>query len=345
MSPDLRLTRHRGVYAVTWIEQGERFRRSTGTSDPVEATRYLEAFRQARTAPKTITVSEVLDHHLKALEGRASGVVAMHQAKALRRHFGALLPMQVMQDAVDAYAEERIALGRKPWTVRSEIALLSTALNRAHKDRLIAERPRISMPPEGPARNRFLTHQQFAAVMAASPSHHVRLFLLLAISTGARASAILELTWDRVDFEAEQIDFRVNAFARMKGRAVAPMTPTIKAALSQAKAMSIGAHVIEQAGEPLARIVRGVKAAGVRAGLPWLSPHVLRHSAARWMAEEGVSMAEIAAVLGHKNSRVTESVYARFSPTYLKKAVAALDIGTLVPAATMDIRPIGKAKQ
>jgi hypothetical protein len=42
------------------------------------------------------------------------------------------------------------------------------------------------------------------------------------------------------------------------------------------------------------------------------------------MAEAGVSMPEIANVLGHSDSRITEAIYARFSPTYLKKAVSAL---------------------
>ncbi len=339
MPTEFKLTRHRGVFAVTYTdEKGERRRRTTGTADAVEAARFLEAYQRNMAAPKAISVSAILDHHLKALEGRASAKIAEHQAKPLRRAFGGLLPMQVTRDAVEAYVISRAAQGRKPWTIRSEVALLSTAFNRAMNDRLIAERPHVPIPAEGPARDLFLTREQFGAIMAACPSHHVKLFLLLAISTGARATAILELTWDRVDLDAGLIDLRKSVFARMKGRAVAPMTPTLKAALSKAKEMSIGPNVIEQAGEPLARIVRGVKAAGARVGLPWLSPHVLRHTAARWMAEEGVSMAEIAAVLGHKNSRVTEATYAKFSPSYLKKAVAALDVGTFAPAATMDIK-------
>jgi len=43
------------------------------------------------------------------------------------------------------------------------------------------------------------------------------------------------------------------------------------------------------------------------------------------MAEAGVSMSEISQYLGHSNTRVTESVYARYSPDYLKGAAKALD--------------------
>jgi len=43
------------------------------------------------------------------------------------------------------------------------------------------------------------------------------------------------------------------------------------------------------------------------------------------MAEAGVPMSEIAQYLGHSSTNVTERVYARFSPDYLRKAAAALD--------------------
>jgi integrase len=68
-----------------------------------------------------------------------------------------------------------------------------------------------------------------------------------------------------------------------------------------------------------------LKRAAVRAGVPWVTPHVFRHTAAVWMAEAGVPMPEIAAYLGHSDSRTTERVYAKFSPAYLRKASRALE--------------------
>lgn len=51
---------------------------------------------------------------------------------------------------------------------------------------------------------------------------------------------------------------------------------------------------------------------------------VTRLTAASWMAEAGIPMSEIAAVLGHRDSRTTERIYAKFSPDYLQRAVRAL---------------------
>ena len=52
--------------------------------------------------------------------------------------------------------------------------------------------------------------------------------------------------------------------------------------------------------------------------------NVLRHTAAVQMAEGGAPMSEIAAVLGHSDSRITERVYAKYSPGYLAKAVGKI---------------------
>lgn len=43
-----------------------------------------------------------------------------------------------------------------------------------------------------------------------------------------------------------------------------------------------------------------------------------------WLAEARVPMPEIAAIRGHSSSRVTEAVYAKYSPDYLERAIKAL---------------------
>jgi integrase len=66
--------------------------------------------------------------------------------------------------------------------------------------------------------------------------------------------------------------------------------------------------------------------------LGWLAPTKLEpnavhgRTAAVWMAEAGVPMPEIAQCLGHRNSRTTERVYARYSPDYLQGAARALSL-------------------
>src|SRR5690606_16530749 len=127
------------------------------------------------------------------------------------------------------------------------------------------------------------------------------------------------LTWDRVDIERRMIQLR-NPFDRdrRKGRATVPVNDTLLTALQEAQRGALTPFVIEWASEPVKSIKRGLKAAGAAAGRPDVSPHMLRHSAAVWMAEGGHSMAEIAQFLGHDDERTTARIYARFSPTHLR---------------------------
>jgi integrase len=334
--PEYRLTRLRGVLAITFTaEDGKRRRISTGESDPIKATRFMDRWLREMQRPKDVAINMILDNYMTHLQGKASAEVARHQAKPLRAAFGKILPMQITKAKVAAYVAERQKAGKSAATIRSEVVLLSSAINRAVKDYLITERPHIETPSNSPPRDLFMERADFERFLAECRAYHVKLFVLLAIATGARASAILELTWDRVDFAAGTIDLRVPKVRAMKGRAIVPMTNAARAALSQSREVAVSEYVIEHGGKPMKRITKGIAAAAERSGLPWVTPHVFRHSAAVWMMRETGDIEQVAEYLGHENSEVTRRVYAKYGPQWLRKASAALEIGSLAPPSTM----------
>jgi integrase len=114
------------------------------------------------------------------------------------------------------------------------------------------------------------------------------------------------------------------------------MTDALRGALTEARRGALTEFVIEWAGKPVASVKRGIKAAGLRAKIGKATPHMLRHSAAVRMAEDGVPMEEIAQYLGHTNVNVTRRIYARFSADYLRNAARALELDDLGP-----LRPKG----
>src|SRR5262252_11036591 len=133
----------------------------------------------------------------------------------------------------------------------------------------------------------------------AKKTPHLYLFVLLAYRTGGRASAILELPWDRVDFARGQIRLGLGE-RRAKGRATVPMTEDTAEDLREARKAALTDYVIEYGGKRVRSVKRAFKAAVERAGLPAnTSPHVLRHSAAVHMAESSVPLSEISQYLGH----------------------------------------------
>jgi integrase len=95
--------------------------------------------------------------------------------------------------------------------------------------------------------------------------------------------------------------------------------------LIEAERAALSDYVIEYAGRRVASVKRAFAAAARRAGIPWCTPHVLRHTAAVHMVESGVPIEEVAQYLGHSSNSVTYRVYARFSPSYLRRAASALE--------------------
>jgi integrase len=110
-----------------------------------------------------------------------------------------------------------------------------------------------------------------------------------------------------------------------KGRAVVPMTARAREELEKAREAAQTPYVVEYAGEPVLDIKKGFAGAARRAGLDGVVPHDLRHSAAVWMVEDGVSIDEVAQYLGHTDPSITFKVYARYSPNHLRKAASALE--------------------
>lgn len=191
---------------------------------------------------------------------------------------------------------------------------------------LVKTAPFIELPGAPAPKERYLTRQEVGKLLDADAEPHIRLAILLMLTTAARVTAVLERTWDRVDFVRRQINLRTGQGSR-KGRAIVPMNNTIHDALQQARQAALSDHVTEWAAKPVKSIKRGFARAVRDAGLNDVSPHVLRHTAAVHMAEAGISMDEISQYLGHSETRITAAVYARYSPSHLMRAARALEFG------------------
>ena len=161
--------------------------------------------------------------------------------------------------------------------------------------------------------------------MAGVSTPHVRLFIILAITTGARMKSILGLTWDRVDFKHGTINYApAGRHQTNKRDTEVPMNRRARLALEEAAPAALTDHVIEWDGKQVASIKKAIRSAAGRTGVR-CSPHVFRHTAGVWMAQDDVPMQKIAQFLGHTSTRVTESTYARYSPSFMMDAATALD--------------------
>lgn len=241
--------------------------------------------------------------------------------KALSPHFAHRLGASVNRADCRAYAKAREALGRKASTIKTELEYLRACLNST----LGKAAPPLWIPPPSAPRDRWLTQDDVRALVNAATEPHVRLFIILAVATGARMGALLDLTWDRVNFAQNTIDLRpAGRHQTNKRRTVVPMNARAREALEQAAQFAQSAGVIEYNGKPIASIKKSVATLSRQTGIP-CSPHVFRHTAGVWMAQADVPMQKISQYLGHTTTKVTEQTYARYSPSYMADAAAALD--------------------
>lgn len=313
----MRLKLYRGKWAVVWHDGERTQRRSLGTADRAKAER---RFKDVKIEAPGETVADAVALYLDEKAPTARSIEAMEFSwQALDPTFGHLRPDQIDAKLCRTYAKTRRTAGRADGTIIKELSFLRTALKWAKRDGAEFELPAAPEP-----RTRHLTRKEFDRLLAACVSPHMKLFTLLALSTAGRASAILQLTWDRVDFDKGEIRLSKGE-ERRKGRATVPMTDRLRKALRSACDLRTGDHVIEYAGAPVLSVKAAFRRAAIRANLKDVSPHVLRHTAAVWLIEGGATLAEVGQFLGHTDLKVTYRVYARFTTKHLRKAAKALE--------------------
>jgi integrase len=259
--------------------------------------------------------------YIASIEGRPSHRRREDAWKAMKpfweRTDPALIDAKMCQD----YAAQRRA---GPATIRYELLQLSTALGWGRAGKLIFAKPEMWLPETAERKVRHLTHGQFERFFAAVKAPHARLYVLLGLYTMARPTAILELTWERVDFERRLIDLNPPGRKQTaKRRPVVKMNAELHAALSEAYKARQCAHVVERGAVKVASVKKAFQAASERSGIH-VTPYTLRHTGAVWAAENGISMAALAQYMGHDDSTTTERHYARFSPDYLVNVANAV---------------------
>jgi integrase len=278
-----------------------------------------------------------------------SNEIYNHNWTALKPFFGHRHPDTLTAADFRQYARARFALGRAPSTVHTELVRLRSCLKWAFDARLTPILVRVWVPSPGKGRKRVLTIEEARHLIegASKGDPHVYVFVVLLFCTGARHTAILDLTWDRVDFDAGTIQYDEDlprdpmSRAYRKGRATVPMNAAAREALKRAEAGRQTDFVVEHGGERLKECREGFASAVRRAGLGRLiphptkpdavkfvtdiTPHVIRHTVATWLDAQSIETKRAAQLLGHSDEETTRKIYTHASHEMLSEAVEALD--------------------
>jgi len=159
---------------------------------------------------------------------------------------------------------------------------------------------------------RILSHDEVRKIILTEKNPQHKAMLMLLYETGIRVSELCGLKWKDVKSGSSRDEFVGQITVMGKGgktRAV-KIRKRVWKALERIKVDSPDAPVFssKRTGRHLSRqwIHRVIKRAGIRVGIPGLSPHWFRHSHASHSIEGGASLPLVKSTLGHASITSTD---------------------------------------
>lgn len=219
---------------------------------------------------------------------------------------------------------------RSPSTVVRYLALLSHVFTVAIKEwQWCDDNPvrKVRKPKEPRGRVRFLSDAERDALLTAcrlSASSVLHMVVVLAISTGMRRGELMTLHWPQIEFDSNAI---VLHKTKNGDRRRIPLTGLARTLLLEhSRIRRIDTDLVFPGANPEKplELDKAWHTALTRAGIQDFRFHDLRHCTASYLAMNGATMMEIAAVLGHKTLSMVKR-YAHIAESHSAKVVAAMN--------------------
>jgi len=354
-------------------------KRSTGARERSEAERVMPSVVSAIMTAKplegtTYKLGELLGafERVKCRGGKNATYYAL---KPLCSYFHAFTPDQLNDAAWMVYREQRTrqkngsaafkARGEKlvsDATACKELNVMRAAISWARRNGwkgLENVAVHIEDQPDY-AVQEYLTREEARRLVECCIEPHTRLFVRIALATGARMSAILELTWDRINWPVgkrapvsdnkalyaadiveggpEDVDFSFEMkdglrldLGRGRGNkrrgtgVIALDNWQLYFDLKSAYDRRGGEYVVSYRGKKLGKV--DLYDAYRRAGLVHYRrrTHLLKHTCCSWLVQAGVSYEAVAKLVGTRAETIRKH-YGHLSPEHLEAAARVLSI-------------------
>lgn len=343
---------------------GEWRRASVQGADKADVERRLRAAIVGRDAGTVVTptgrisTGDYLHEYLQTLEPTVRGRTFDSYAGIMRTHLLprlAKVPLAKLGPLhVQRLQSEMLAAGSAPKTVRNVHALLSGALDRAMRYRLISANPASLVQPPRTARREMtaLTLTEARAVLKVAESDPLHALWRLAIAAGLRQGELCGLRWPDLDLDGGAVSV-IAALEQRRGRA--PVRSETKTARSR-RVVPLDAATTEALRDHRATAIKEALAAGrsydlygwvfrrtrgdgpvtmsilwkawrklaVRAEVRPVRFHDLRHTTATLMFAQGVDVRTVADVLGHSDVATTLRTYVHSTEGATRRAAQAM---------------------
>lgn len=287
---------------------------------------------------KRHTFGELCDEYIKQVlpqQPKSADKKRLH-IEYWRGKFGPLWLADVTPAAIVKCRNELLAgqtirkRQRTPATVVRYLATLSHVFSIAMRDwQWVDDNPlrKITKPREPRGRERFLSdieRERLLAACRSSKSDVLYTVVVVAISTGMRRGEIMNLNWDDIDLQRGTILLKETKNGSSRCVPLSGHARELLTRLSKVRRIDTRLVFPNKYGTSPIELKRPWDAALLTAGLEDFRFHDLRHTAASYLAMNGATTVEIAAVLGHKTLDMVRR-YSHLTNNHTAKVVGSMN--------------------
>ncbi|MEM7301872.1 MAG: tyrosine-type recombinase/integrase [Pseudomonadota bacterium] len=344
---------------ATWVIQDGGYRLSTGCGEADRrgaenalAEYIIEKHEPPRARarhPDAIAIADIVNLWLQqVITGKPNTGDYARRAANLLAFFGTDTLADINGDRCRDYARTRTAAA-----ARRELEDLRAAINHHHKEGYTDSVVRVVVPPRPAARERWLTRSEAAKIIwsawryrekqggpkaGQATRKHIARFLLVALKTGTRTSAILGTSFKQIEgrgfVDLDRGVFHRRALGAVETKKRQPPVPVDTALLAHMRRWRANGqtHLIEYQGRSISEIKgalrRAVKDAKLDASKGPVTPHTMRHTAITWAMQnanpEEATAWNIAGYFGLTLEEL-ERTYAHHNPSHFAGTIAAIN--------------------
>lgn len=313
-------TRDQSVWWATWYDSaGIRHRQSTGLTDRKAAEQWLAIREREIVSPTPSRPSKSLGDALElicmsnAITDNTKRMYT-HRGTQILHTLGDIDLFKLTRDDIQKHIGLRLAKGISRNTVNKELITLRRCLNmvEAPLECLRKLEFKFTYKP----RSRYLTVPEFNMLRSRLEPKR-QLWLALACYTGGRRGEVAGLSWSDVDWEQRSVHIRGTKTEGSDRRV--PLPDVLRDELLRYWADQKGPIVGDWG-----KVVRDLKAACSRAGIPAVNPTDCRRTYCSWLMQSGLSANVVRRLMGHSTTRMIDLTYGQIDWATLQGAVSKL---------------------
>jgi integrase len=313
-----------GPWHVKFSSGGKVIRRSSGSTDrkfaeEYETTLRARYLRQAKLDETVHTWKDATTRYLKEADWRPTTRATNEYALTFFTPIDRL-PLADLDARAVASARGYVELEQSPASANRIMAVFRGVLTKCVDWGWLDHAPKVRATRIDQKDIEPLTPEQFMSLENELPPH-LRGPARFSVLTGLREANVTGLKWGQVDLVEGRVTIPSSHYKTKRVYSATLSAAAVDVLKAQPR---VSAYVFTYEGEPVTRFNNhAFRKARVRAGLPHLRWHDLRHTFASWMAQTGASDRVLQQAGGWTSSRMVAR-YAHLRGDDLRKFVEAV---------------------